>query len=259
MIASSSRNFFKQQNGNVLFLILIAVALFAALSYAVTNSNRTSSDSMSYERAKSCVAEIDSLFSSIQTGIARIKAKGYQDYEIDISTDVYKSKSGTILNTANATCTSNDCRLYADKGGTVPPMLLSADCLDLTDNYFAGSAAAGHVIFQALKIPDVGTPTENSLFARIIRINDAVCRAWNYREGLTSIASGPVPNPEWFGGTASSQSYNGTITSFPIENGTDHATLGTPVTATTSGKYTFCYTLDTALGTRGILSAVIVR
>ena len=260
--SSSVKSLHSTEHGNVLFLILIAVALFAALSYAVTNSNRTSSVSMSYERAKSCVAEIDSLFSSIQTGITRIRAKGYEDYEIDVSTNMYKTKSGVVMNTANATCTSNDCRIYADRGGNVPAMILSPDCLDANDGYIPSGGAPGHVWFEALSIPEIGTPTENSLFARIIRINDAVCAAWNYREALSGIPTDTLSSFMFYGVPSSPQSFNGTLSSFPPDNGVDMTNIRINIDGTTipiNGKYTFCHTLNIGQATRGIMSAVMVR
>ena len=47
-----------REEGNVLFLILIAVVLFAALSYAVTSSTRSGGGSVSKDKAKSYAAAI---------------------------------------------------------------------------------------------------------------------------------------------------------------------------------------------------------
>lgn len=62
----------KNKSGNILFLILIAVALFAALSYAVTGSNRTTGNTVESEKAKLSQGEIDSYLASVETGKNRL-------------------------------------------------------------------------------------------------------------------------------------------------------------------------------------------
>lgn len=62
----------KENKGNVLFLILIAVALFAALSYAVTQSSKTGGDSIGKDKAKLIAAQIMQYASSIEQAIVRI-------------------------------------------------------------------------------------------------------------------------------------------------------------------------------------------
>lgn len=60
------------QSGNVLFLILIAVALFAALSYAVTQSNRGSGDA-DRELQQIDQAEADNCTASVNTARLRVE------------------------------------------------------------------------------------------------------------------------------------------------------------------------------------------
>ena len=59
----------RSEHGNVLFLILIAVALFAALSYVVTQSSRSGSGNIGKEDAKLAAAEILNYVTSVQTAV----------------------------------------------------------------------------------------------------------------------------------------------------------------------------------------------
>lgn len=65
-----------QEAGNALFLILIAVTLFAALSYAVTQSNRSSGQSASEEANLIASSQVTQYPSGIRTGITRMLIKG---------------------------------------------------------------------------------------------------------------------------------------------------------------------------------------
>lgn len=242
--------------GSALFLILIAVALFAALSYAVTQTGR-GSGTTAKEDLTLCLAEIDSHFKAVESAVTRIKAQGYADHQIDGYSNIYKNKNGSPLGAANGACTSDDCRIFADRGGYATPLVLPDKCLDLTDNFFVGSAAGGHTYFQVYRVPGVGSQTENSLYAQIIRISDEVCKAYNTRAGF---AAPPfMGTSTWFGNRTAPSNYSGTLASFPPDAGEDLGLLGIPATVPTNGEPTFCWTLDTALGTRAISYVVLVR
>jgi hypothetical protein len=62
----------KSERGNVLFLILIAVALFAALSYAVTSSSRSGGGDASSETNLVSSAAITQYPASVRTSIVRM-------------------------------------------------------------------------------------------------------------------------------------------------------------------------------------------
>jgi len=69
-------NITDKQSGNVLFLILIAVALFAALSYAITGTSRGSGRGAEREKAKLLAADILNQATSVQAGITRLLMRG---------------------------------------------------------------------------------------------------------------------------------------------------------------------------------------
>lgn len=73
------------ESGNVLFLILIAVALFAALSYAVTQSTRSGGDGATSETSLINSAQVTQYPATVRTAIIRLIIKGndYQEFEFN--------------------------------------------------------------------------------------------------------------------------------------------------------------------------------
>jgi hypothetical protein len=126
-----------QNSGNILFLILIAVALFAALSYAVTSSNR-GSGAIDKEKAQLDQAMMDSYMAAINTGTLRLRMAGCS--AIDYTEPVNQSPTG-----------DKSCFLFHPQGGGVSYQNLGLDSctlqgIELTDLTSPGDRC-GNIVY----------------------------------------------------------------------------------------------------------------
>lgn len=102
------------QKGNVLFLILIAVALFAALSYAVTQSSRSSGDGVAKDKARLIASQIIQYGTDVEQAVTRLRlVNRCSDTQINF-------KNQVVLTYDNTTApTDGRCDVFGANGGAL--------------------------------------------------------------------------------------------------------------------------------------------
>ena len=173
----------RRENGNALFLILIAVALFAALSYAVTSSGRGGSG-IDREQAEILAAQIMNQYAAIQTGYIRKETVGgYDQVLFDTSAE---TTTGTCYN-GGQTVRAGSCHtigLFNSADGL--PLPIWQDAMGDPANPVAVTwlaAFARHYVGSS----DVGT-SEPDLIIELRGVNQDICRVINQRmNGTTDI------------------------------------------------------------------------
>ncbi len=120
-----------RQNGNALFLILIAVALFAALSYAVTQSGR-GGGSIDREQAEIQAAQITQFYTSVDTAIYRMQLSGIAETDICF----YTGSNDVAYN--YAACSDPGNLVFGNSGGGINYVPPPTGANDGTDWYFTG-------------------------------------------------------------------------------------------------------------------------
>lgn len=97
------------ENGNALFLILIAVALFAALSYAITTSGR-GGGGIDREKAEISAARIIQFAGQLENTIQKLQIiNGCSDTELNFDNGVYAGYTNGSLD--------SPCSLFHSSGG----------------------------------------------------------------------------------------------------------------------------------------------
>jgi hypothetical protein len=76
------------ERGNVMFYILIAVALLAALIFAVAQSGRGNIQQVSEEKARLFATEIIQYTGTMANGVAQLRLRGVRDTEISFDNPV---------------------------------------------------------------------------------------------------------------------------------------------------------------------------
>jgi hypothetical protein len=164
-------NYRQAESGNVLFLILIAVILFAALSYAVTGTIGQPNDkSSSIDVIGS--AEITQYPTQLRISIMDMMLDGVDEYDLEFNTP------------------SDFASLSRDQVGVFHPAGGGAPYQHAGPNVMS-SGAQGKWYFNAefeiqfIGISDSGDAGGNDIIAFLPGVKESVCRKINEKEGIT--------------------------------------------------------------------------
>lgn len=169
---------FNKENGNVLFLILIAVALFAALSYAVTQSSRSGGDA-GRETNLINSAVLTQFPAAVRTSVLRLVIEGVA--------------AERQLFDAPDSIAANDQRIsvfHPDGGGSIYQEAPG----DLMEDGNPG-VWTFNMNFELVGLGAVGTGlTGNELIAFLPNVTESVCRKVN-EEAEIPLITGTVNVP----------------------------------------------------------------
>ncbi len=122
------------QSGSVIVWILVAVALFAALNYAVSYSSRSGGAQISSEQAKLAATEILDYGHAIRNAVQTLQINGCNDTEISFDQAIVSGYSNPN------SPSDNSCHVFHPNGGGLSYQALQDDWLD----GLATSQAATH-------------------------------------------------------------------------------------------------------------------
>lgn len=176
--------------GNALFLILIAVALFAALSYAITQSSRGGGASTDRERDRIIASQLIQVMADLKGAALRLHMRGVSPEAMHFHDNADR--------TIPCAMTDGTCLFTADGGGARFPVYgqdVPVDAFDpavYSPTYSINftevneGATASGVPSQALV--GIGSPTKPEGAVAFVGIRKSVCEAINkILSGSTSI------------------------------------------------------------------------
>jgi hypothetical protein len=218
------------QSGSVFFLILIGIAMFGALSYAMIKGGSSSMSTLSDDQARLAAQEMISFDTIVQKAVQTMRLRGVEEYGLDFSDSTYTTVGGTPVNLANNTCTNDTCKVFNIAGGKVnamlPPDNAGIDSSALPSNYWKPA----HPGFRITRVQGVGTDAADVVLFRPF-INIQVCKKINQIVGVTNPSDRPPWDPE-----DAYVPYSGTLTNIQDPGGLGQGNNATGVI----GKTTFC-------------------
>ncbi len=165
------------QKGNALFLILIAVALFAALSYAITQSGRGGGN-ISKEQATISAAQVTEFAAVVRNAVTRMLISGTQvntiDYDTSASGDgaVFAADGGGVTYQSPP---NNIGNAYGGADGTVANTWGFKDLKDAAKGYYMKNVGTNNDV------------TGREALAYLNDISESVCGQINKGLGLDGI------------------------------------------------------------------------
>lgn len=223
----------QNQAGNALLIILIAVALFGALTFAITKSRTTFTSATSQEEARILAAEMIQYGDAVRNAVSKLTLVGGARFSG--SSDTSPSFYTTGVSTDYQTAGPARFEVFSKDGGAISYQTPPEDaCVSACAYDFAGG----------FLIPAVGSDTADDLAMVVQDVDPLVCKRINdvQKTGWTSIPTFTPFQLEAFSGV----------------NFCDVGGCGFPQNfgVTFTGKRSFCYQ-ENASGERYIFVHVL--
>lgn len=179
------------QSGSTLFYVLIAVALFAALTYALSRST-DSGKNLSAEKSRLLASEVIDTGNRYGEAVSRLRLKGIADTTVSF-------EHGTDY--VNAACTTDSCRVFAFAGAG----------LEWEDPPSGVNAGQAWGFTGDLAIGNIGTSAADQM-AILPGITRDMCHRINVLLGIEAESA----NPPVFAMAMTANQFAGTYNGTPV-------------------------------------------
>ena len=190
------RNDGREQSGNAVIFILIAIALFAALAYTFTRSAQTGQGNMTAGQVKLTAQEIVDYSSSVIAAVNKLRARGCSENELNFK--------NSVENTSTPGAPSDkSCNIFVSQGGPIPDVnkyIFSNPFVSGDSNINGLGTTAADLVYDMR----ISSNFSDSLITR-----SDICKKINDILGITSSTNPPTDSMN--GGTK----FNGTFVATP--------------------------------------------
>ncbi len=178
------------QNGSALLIVLIAIALFAALSYAVFKGGSNSTSTLSDQQVKLAAEEIIAYSNTLATAVQKLRLAGCKDTQLDFSNTVWLNSGNVISYPAgyNSNAPASGCSVFSSSDGKVTPVFFPR-------NYFINGAfftIQGSSRIRKVSWPGIGDEASQELIYNLPNVTREICLKINTLLGIENPGGEPA-------------------------------------------------------------------
>lgn len=152
------------RSGSALVLILIAVAMFAALSYAVIQGGRNGSvQAVSNDQARIAATEIIAYGDALAKAVQTLRLRGCSETQFDFYNSIWHINNGNLTHPLNQNPNApsdSSCSIFNVNAGKLNAISLSGTGFSIGSTS-SGSTAVGSSYINRIDIPGIGTSKED--------------------------------------------------------------------------------------------------
>jgi hypothetical protein len=223
-----------RQTGSAFWIILIAIALFGGLSFALIESGRTGASNLSTEQIRLAATEIISYGDSLSKGVQKLRLTGCSDTQFDFENAVWQrfNTSTLVFAAGHNPSAGAGCSVFGHGEGDIKPTIIPLPSLYEWAGITSSDVDFGHGIILSMRIPGLGLATREELIYRLAFVDRAVCLKINDILGITNPSNAPPAfTSALAASTALNRLYAGT---YPDDS------IMTDTSGNLTGKAAFC-------------------